>query len=144
VPSSRPRTIAARIAGAAFAASWFLPTVHVQPGSLFGDIDAGWKAFMLALSMVLKPDRLDWFWALSVAGVLANVPVVLAMPWLFRTGRAIPRGLAGSLVAAFLVNLCWIVVMSDTTLLVGYWLWIGSIGALAAVATFGHRRPRTS
>lgn len=148
---SPPRATAVLIAWAAFAISWFLPAVHVKPGGLIGDIDAGWKAFLLALSMALKPDRLEWFWGLCIAGVLANLPVVLTL-WHFRRdpamkprdpewrARAIPSWLAIALAAAFLINLSWIVVMSDTVLLVGYWLWIGSIGILAVIAILHHRR----
>ena len=140
------------IAWATFVASWFLPTVHVKPGGLFGDINAGWKAFMLALSMALKPDRFDWFWGLCIAGVLGNVPVLLT-PWLFRrSGQssesvppgAVPSWLVAALAAALVANLAWILVMSDTVLLVGYWLWIGSIGALAVVAFLNHRRTQPS
>lgn len=126
----------------AYAVSFFLPAVHVKPGGLFGDINVGWKAFMLALTWAVKPDRLDWFWALCIAGVLANV-VVLMTPWLFRR-TTFPFWIPAILTAAFVLNLAWIVVMSDTVLLVGYWLWIGSIGALAVAAILNHRRARPS
>jgi hypothetical protein len=128
------------IAWAAFVASFFLPTVHVKPGGLFGDIDAGWKAFMLALSMALKPDRFDWFWGLCIAGVLANVTVVAAAAWVMRR-KPVPVWVLVALAASFLVNLAWIPTMSDSVLLAGYWLWIGSIGMLAAV---GLVKPRWS
>jgi hypothetical protein len=139
----RLRTTVTLTAWAAFVLSWFLPTVHVKPGGLFGDIDAGWKAFMLAFSMALKPDRFDWFWGLCIAGVLGNVLVILT-PWLFRRWPAAPFWLIASLAAAFALNLCWIAVMSDTVLLTGYWLWIGSIGALASAAALHHRRATAS
>jgi hypothetical protein len=128
------------IAWAAFVASFFLPTVHVKPGGLFGDIDAGWKAFMLALSMALKPDRFDWFWGLCIAGVLANVTVVAASAWVLRR-KPVPVRLLVALAALLLVNLAWIPMMSDSVLLAGYWLWIGSIGVFAAV---GLVKPRWS
>jgi hypothetical protein len=115
--------------------------MHVKPGGLLGDLDAGWKAFLLALSMALKPDRFDWFWGLCIAGALGNVPVLLT-PWLFRRRAAVPLWLAASLAASFILNLAWILVMSDTVLLAGYWLWIGSIGTLAVVS-FTRARPET-
>jgi len=136
---TRHRTLTL-IAWAAFVASFFLPTVHVKPGGLFGDIDAGWKAFMLALSMALKPDRFDWFWGLCIAGVLANVTVVAAAAWAMRR-KPVPVWVLVALAASFAANLAWIPMMSDSVLLAGYWLWIGSIGMLAAV---GLVKPRWS
>jgi hypothetical protein len=123
--------VVAGIAWAAYVLSWFLPVVRFKPGGLFTDIDAGWKAFLLALSLVVKPDRLDVFWGLCVVGVLGNVPV-LASPWMLRD--PVPRRFITYLAAAFVLNLAWIVVMRDSVLLAGYWLWVGSMGALAVAA----------
>jgi hypothetical protein len=135
--SSRHRTLTL-IAWVAFVASFLLPTVHVKPGGLFGDIDAGWKAFTLALSMALKPDRFDWFWGLCIAGVLANVAVLVAAVWALRR-RPAPVWLRAALTASFVLNLAWIPLMSDSVLIAGYWLWIGSLGMFAVVGLVQRR-----
>lgn len=72
---SRYRTLT-RIAWAAYALSMFLPVLHEM-------VDAGWKAFLLAIVLPFKPDQPFWTRGLCIAGVLANVAVVLT-PWKFR------------------------------------------------------------
>lgn len=45
--------------------------------------------------------------------------------------RPAPVWLLVTLAASFVMNLAWIPAMSDSVLLAGYWLWIGSIGTIA-------------
>lgn len=92
----------------------------------------GWQTFAAAATMAVRPDRLDGFWALCVAGFLANGTVLLT-PWLFRRRSGVPRWFVYALAAAFVLNLIWIPVMSGSVMLPGYWMWLGALGALALV-----------
>lgn len=139
--SRRAVTASLVAASVAYLASWFLPVVAFTPGTLVEGINAGWKAFFMALSMALKPDRLDGFWGLCTAGVLANV-VVIAVPWVLRR-RPAPAWLPMALAASFVINLAWIP-MTSARLLPGYWLWIGSIGMLAATVALIRRTQHAS
>jgi len=127
---SRIRASVARAAWIAFVASWFLPAMHAP-------IAAGWKAFLVTLLMTFKPDIPILLRGLCIAGVLSNVAVALT-PWMFRK-PAMPPWFVISLIAAFVVNLAWIPLVYEAELNVGYWLWIGSIGALAVVAALNRR-----
>ncbi len=129
----RVAVVGAVAAWAAYAMSWLLPTVRIGAKDVGLGVSAGWKAFQMSLEYVVKPDRLDWVWALCIAGVLANVPVLLS-PLMLR--RPAPRWLIASLLVAFVVNLAWIPFMNRSALVEGYWLWIGAIAVLAAVAIY--------
>lgn len=141
-PGGRPpiRTglpIGVLVAWAAYAVAWLVPAVRLMPHD--PRPMAGWQAFAAALTMAVRPDRLDWFWGLSVAGVLGNVAVLMT-PFLFRRTDGVPKWFVITLVAAFAVNLMWIPAMSGAGFLPGFWLWIGAMGALAVAAVVARRR----
>jgi hypothetical protein len=126
-----PKWVATAVAWAAYAASWFLPTLKFEHSGLFSDLDAGWKAFTIVLSIVMKPESIDFVWFLSTASVLSNLAVVLS-PLKFRRSP-VPVWFTAVLAIAFVVNLTWFILITDSTLQAGYWLWVGSMGALALV-----------
>jgi hypothetical protein len=121
-------------AGAAYVASWFLPVVHVPPGGIYDDVDAGWKAFALTVLGVFSPNKLGWISLFFLASVLTNLPVLMA-PWMLRR-TPVPLWFVIALLVSFLLNLAWIPLLERVTPLAGYWLWIGSMSLLAAVAIY--------
>lgn len=136
----KAKWLVAGVAWAAYAASWFLPTLKLKNSGLFSDFDAGWKAFMIVLSIVMKPESIDFVWFLSVASILSNLAVVLS-PFMFRRS-SIPAPFTAVLAIAFVVNLIWFFLITDSKLQAGYWLWVGSMGVLAAVGVAGWRSTR--
>jgi len=133
---SRTETWIVSAAFAAFAISWFLPVMHA--GQLLGEIARGWKAFLLALSYAIKPDRLGWFWALCIAGVLGNVAVLLT-PWMLRKPMVPIWYLL--LLMVSLSNLAWLYA-AEMDLEIGYWLWFGSMLTLGLIVLRRHRAAR--
>jgi hypothetical protein len=125
------RWVATTVAWVACAASWFLPTLKFKNSGLFSDLDAGWKAFLIVVSIVMKPESIDFVWFLSLASVLSNLAVVLS-PLMFRRSP-VPIWFTAVLAIAFVVNLTWFILITDSTLQAGYWLWVGSMGVLALV-----------
>jgi len=130
-PIPPPPPAAALIAWAAYAVSWLVPAVRLMPHD--PKPMAGWQAFAAALTMATRPDRIDWFWAICVAGVLANIGVLMTV-WQFHRAPGVLRWFAYAMAAAFAVNLLWVPFLAGSILMPGYWLWIGAIGALAATA----------
>jgi hypothetical protein len=150
VTQGRAAQLAAGLAWAAYALSWFLPVLHIPQGGLIRDLEAGWKAFLAACYGVKEPSQLGLVWGLCIAGVLGNVPVLLS-PWALqpslRTGPRhgpVPRWFALAMTGAFVLNLGWLLFLGQKGLLAGYWLWVGSMGTLAAVAIVSRRRARRS
>ena len=121
-------------AGAAYIASWFLPVVHVPQGGMFDDIDTGWKAFAVVVLGVISPNKLGWISLFFLASALSNVPVLMAHWMLRRT--PVPLWFVVALLVGFLLNLAWIPLLEPVTPLAGYWLWIGSMSLLAAIAIY--------
>jgi len=133
-------------AWAAFAISWFLRTVDTH--SELALRLTGWKAFLAAATVAWDGGKtqFEWIRVLSLAGVLSNIPVLLS-PWIFlrhgpvRTrGEHVPRWFASAMAAAFAVNLAWLPMFRTAELRLGYWLWLGSMGVLAAIAIARSRR----
>jgi hypothetical protein len=125
------------IAWVAYALSWFLRAAHAEE---FGTpyTYAGWKAFTTTVSVILRPQDADWSYAVGAAGVLGNVAVLLSPLMLSRTP---PRWLVASLLAAFILNLGWILVVRNVASLdAGYWLWVGSMGLMALAAIHARLR----
>ena len=129
IPPSPPAAVL--IAWAAYAVAWLVPAVRLMPHD--PKPMAGWQAFAAALTMATRPDRIDWFWAICVAGVLANIGVLMTV-WQFHRTSGVLRWFAYAMAAAFAVNLLWIPFLAGSILMPGYWLWIGAIGALAVTA----------
>ena len=140
VTQGRALRLIAGLAWAAYAVSWFLPTLKLKNSGLFSDFDAGWKAFMIVLSIVMKPESIDFVWSLSVASILSNLAVVLS-PFMFRR-RPVHAWFTAFLAIGFVVNLAWFFLIRDSKLQAGYWLWVGSMGVLAAVGVAGWRSTR--
>jgi hypothetical protein len=121
------------IAGAAFAASWFLPVLVGVPG---------WMAFRYALApLVPYSDAGKFTWDDSIPQVLSALTnvvfVILFALWVARQ-RVRPGLLVRIALACFLLNLYWFVKawrdhgLSD--LLVGYYVWQAAFALLLAVA----------
>jgi hypothetical protein len=125
-------------AWATYVVSWFVPVIHNEWGD---DIDAGWQAFLVALSHAFEPGEF-WNSVLNLAGVLGNVPVWIS-PWLFRKQRT-PAWFAIALTVAFLSNLIWLQYINAVDFLAGYWMWIASIGVLAGIAVVRVLRSRSA
>ena len=128
---SRAAWIITGFAWATYAISWFLPIVAAKPGRIT-DVGTGWEAFVLAIAVVQDLKNIDWLWCLCSVGVLVNVLVVMS-PLMFRRAH-VPIWFVVCLFAAFVLNLGWVPLMTGGTLLPGYWLWLGSMGLLAAMA----------
>jgi hypothetical protein len=65
--------------------------------------------------------------------MLSNV-FVLISPWMLLRNARVPRWFAIGIAASVVVNLAWVAAVKVTDLRVGYWLWVGSMGALAVIA----------
>ena len=137
--NGRARWTTLGVAWAAYAVSWLLPVLKPKHSGLISDLDHGWKAFMVVLSLAIKPETLDWFWGLCIASVLSNL-LVLVSPLMFRR-HSVPRWYITLMICGFIVNLVWLLLTNDSTLLAGYWLWVGSMGVLAVAAVANRRRP---
>jgi hypothetical protein len=126
-------------AWAVFAIAWFLPAVDTH--SEFALRLPGWKAFLAAATVAWDGGKtnFEWIRILSLAGILSNVPVLMS-PWIFLRGAPVPRWFATVMVAAFAVNLAWLPMFKTAELRLGYWLWLGSMGVLAAIAIARSRR----
>lgn len=118
-----------------YVASWFLPAFRA-PDSASPSLE-GWKLFVLAGAAVIDPEEVNWFLGLCIVGVLSNFLVALT-PWLLRRDPT-PLWLPLALKVSFFVNFGWIPAMHKADLLLGYWLWLGSIGALALIAVLRRR-----
>jgi len=120
-------------AWAAFTIAWFLPTVYAK--AEFSLRLSGWKAFLAAGTVAWDDGKTEFEWlrVLSLVGMLSNV-LVLISPWMLLRYARVPRWFAIGIAAAFAVNLAWLAAIKATDLRVGYWLWIGSMGALAVIA----------
>jgi hypothetical protein len=137
--SGRAKWATLGVAWTAYAVSWFLPVLKLKHSGLLSDLDHGWKAFMVVLTLAIKPETLDWFWGLCIASVLSNL-LVLVSPLIFRH-NSVPRWYISLMIGGFAVNLIWLLLTSDSTLLAGYWLWVGSMGVLTVAAVANRRRP---
>ena len=137
--NGRAKWVTLGVAWAAYAVSWLLPVLKLKHSGLLSDLDHGWKAFMVVLQLVIKPESFDWFWGLCIVSVLSNL-LVLISPLMFQR-TSVPRWYITLLICGFLVNLAWLLLTSDSTLLPGYWLWVGSMGVLAVVAVANRWRP---
>jgi len=133
-------------AGAAFAASWFLPVLEDVPG---------WAAFRFALApLVPYGDVGDLAWEESVPQVLSALTnlvfVILFALWVTR--QTVRPGLFVRVaLACFLLNLYWFVKAwrgdGIHDLLVGYYVWMAAFGLLLGVAiliAFASRRTSTT
>jgi hypothetical protein len=130
-------------AWAAFVAAWFLPTVDVH--AEFPLRLTGWKAFVAAGTVVWDGGKtqFEWVRVLSLVGVLSNVPVLLSF-WILQRGAPVPRWFAAVIAAGFAANLIWLSMFKTAELRLGYWLWLGSMGVLAAIAIARSRRESES
>lgn len=130
-------------AGAAFAASWFMPVLQDVPG---------WMAFRYALSPLVPysaGSELSWEDSVpQVLSALTNVVFVILFA-LCASRQAIRPGLFVRIaIACVLLNLYWFVKawrehdLND--LLIGYYLWLLAFALLLAVAIIGVAARRTS
>jgi hypothetical protein len=119
-------------AWAAYVASWFLPVIVVPPGDR--DVYAGWKAFVTVVLGLIRPDEISVGYPIFLGSALSNVTVLLS-PWMLRR-TPVPLWFVIALLAGFLLNLAWVPMLEEITPLAGYWLWIGSMSLLAAVALY--------
>jgi hypothetical protein len=134
----RTKWIVLGVAWTAYAVSWLLPVLKLKGSELLRDLDHGWKAFMIVLSLAIKPESFDWFWALCINSVLSNLTVLIS-PWMLRRA-SVPRWFVGTLIFDSVMNLTWTSLTSDSTLLAGYWLWVGSMAVLSVVAVANRKR----
>jgi hypothetical protein len=116
------------------AISWFVTAV--KPLEYSGPI-AGWKAFRLATCGVLHCEGVEFqtphHAALAGASAITTV-FFLCSPWLVLRGpQSLRRWSAWVTVAAFLLNIHWIVTFGDqrSALAIGYYLWLSSFLLLA-------------
>jgi len=133
-------------AGAAFAASWFLPVLVDVPG---------WMAFRYALAPLVPysdAGAVDWHDSVpQVLSALTNlVFVILFALWMARQNVR-PALLVRITLACFLLNLYWFVRawrendLDD--LLIGYYLWQAAFALLFSVAVIivvANRRTSTT
>jgi hypothetical protein len=120
-------------AGAAFAASWFMPVLADVPG---------WMAFRYALApLVPYSSAADQAWDDAVPHVLSALTnvvfIVLFALWV--TKQTIRPGLFVRIaLACFLLNLYWFVTawreQGLADLLVGYYVWMAAFALMLAVA----------
>jgi len=87
--NGRAKWAALGVAWTAYALSWLLPVLKPKHSGVISDLDHGWKAFMVVLTLAIKPENLDWFWGLCIASVLSNL-LVLDSPLIFRR-HSVPR-----------------------------------------------------
>jgi hypothetical protein len=133
-------------AGAAFAASWFLPVLDDVPG---------WMAFRYALApLVPYNDAGDLAWEDSIPQIMSALTNVVFMIlfalWVAR--QAVRPGLFVRITAAcFLLNLYWFVKACREQhikdLLIGYYVWMAAFAllfAVAAIIAFASRRTSTT
>jgi hypothetical protein len=133
-------------AGAAFAASWFLPVLVDVPG---------WMAFRYALAPLVpysSAGELPWDeFVPQVLSALTNVVFVILFA-LWATKQTLRPGLFVRItIACFLLNLYWFVSalrereLKD--LLIGYYVWLAAFALLLAVSAliaFAGRRTSTT
>lgn len=117
------------------AISWFLTAV--RPLEYSGPIP-GWKAFRLAACGAYHCEGIEFqtphHAALAAASAITTV-LFLCSPWLvLRGSQALRRWSAWATVAAFFLNLHWIVTFGEQrpALAIGYYLWLSSFLLLAA------------
>jgi hypothetical protein len=133
-------------AGAAFAASWFLPVLDAIPG---------WMAFRYALAPLVPFEAAgDLAWEDSVPQVLSaltNVVFIILFA-LWASKQTVRPGLFVRIaIACFLVNLYWFVKAfrehGVADLLIGYYVWEAAFALLLGVAviiSFASRRTSTT
>jgi hypothetical protein len=122
-------------AGAAFAASWFMPVLTDIPG---------WMAFRYALApLVPYGDAADLAWDDSVPQALSalsnGVFIILFALWV--TKQTVRPGLFVRItLVCFVLNLYWFVkAFRDhhlQDLLIGYYVWLAAFALLLGVAAF--------
>jgi hypothetical protein len=133
-------------AGAAFAASWFMPVLEGIPG---------WMAFRYALAPLVPYSRasdLPWDDAVpQVLSALTNVVFIILFA-LWVTKQTVRAGLFVRItIACFLLNLYWFVKACREdglpVLLPGYYVWMAAFALLlgvAALIAFASRRTWTT
>ena len=133
-------------AGAAFAASWFLPVLDDVPG---------WMAFRYALAPLVPyapASELDWEDSVpQVLSALTNVVfVILFALWLTKQ-RVRPGLFVRFTLVCLLLNLYWFVKAwrehGIKDLLMGYYVWLAAFAlmlAVAALIAFASRRTSTT
>jgi len=133
-------------AGAAFAASWFLPVLPDVPG---------WMAFRYALApLVPFSDAGDLAWDDSIPQVLSALTnlvfVILFVLWVTRQNVR-PGLLVRLTLACFVLNLYWFVRAwrehGINDLLIGYYVWEAAFALLLGVAVIiavANRRTSTT
>ena len=115
--------------------AWFLPAV--KPQQDFTKPILGWKAFRLAACGVISCDGIEFqtrhHAVLAGASAITTV-FFLCSPWLILRGsQSLRLWSAWITVAAFLLNMHWIVTFGDqrSALAIGYFLWLLSFFLLA-------------
>jgi hypothetical protein len=115
--------------------AWFLPAV--KPQQEFTKPILGWKAFRLAACGVISCDGIEFqtrhHAVLAGASAITTV-FFLCSPWLILRGsQSLRLWSAWITVAAFLLNMHWIVTFGDqrSALAIGYFLWLLSFFLLA-------------
>jgi hypothetical protein len=120
-------------AGAAFAASWFMPVLPDIPG---------WMAFRHALA-VLVPygDAVDLPWdesAPQAMSALTNVVFVILFALRVAKQAVRPGLFVRIAIACFVLNLYWFVTAwranGVNDLMIGYYVWLASFGLLLGAA----------
>jgi len=133
-------------AGAAFAASWFMPVLAHVPG---------WMAFRYALAPLVPYSAAgDLAWDDSVPQVLSaltNVVFIILFALWVAKQRVRPGLFVRIAIACFVLNLYWFVKACREQglddLLFGYYLWLAAFAlllAVAAITAFASRRTSTT
>lgn len=120
-------------AGAAFAASWFLPVLEDVPG---------WAAFRYALAPLIpygEAGNLAWDDSVpQVLSALTNVVFIILFALWVSKQTVRPGLFVRVALACFLLNLYWFVkgwrAGGVKDLLVGYYVWMAAFGLLLGVA----------
>jgi hypothetical protein len=115
--------------------AWFLPAV--KPQQDFTKPIPGWKAFRLAACGAIPCDGVEFqtrhHAVLAGASAITNL-IFLCSPWLILRGsQSLRRWSVWIAVAAFLLNMHWIVTFGDqrSALAIGYFIWLLSFFLLA-------------
>jgi hypothetical protein len=126
-----------------FTLAWFLPVIE-DGKTLSEGVLPGWEAFTAALDIHGDLHGDDWGLVsatMSRLTALTNFLMFGSMVLLIRRRGQAPMWLAWSFAAAALIDLWW-TRGGVSTLLWGYWLWMGSF-ALMAIALFVTRQRAT-
>jgi hypothetical protein len=118
-----------------FLIAWFLPAV--KPQQDFTKPILGWKAFRLAACGVISCDGVEFqtrhHAALAGASAITTVIFLCSPLVVLRGSQSLRRWSVWIAVAAFLLNMHWIVTFGDqrSALSIGYFLWLLSFFLLA-------------